>query len=169
MKTSTVVGLRSLSVAAITACLALTTPLPGLTGVALAQPPTLEGAWAVVITLVNCTTKQPIGAPPFRTLLTFHRDGTSSESVGTTSFAPGQRSNGHGTWSHDGGLTYKEKTVAMILFEANSFLAGWQVINRHITMTDADHYSGYGPSEFYDLNGQVYRTACAASVGERIK
>ena len=143
--------------------------LLGYGSTASAQAMSVPGVWAVTITPRNCATNQPLPVPPHRTLLTFHRDGTSTESVSAATFAIGQRSIGHGTWAHAGGMTFVERTVAMILFDAGLFQAGWQLITRTITMTDANHYTGSGPSEFYDLNRQLYFTGCASSVGERVQ
>jgi hypothetical protein len=168
MKTSAEIRLQSVPVWTIRLYVALTALLLGFASAVSAQPPTLQGAWAVTITPRDCVTNAPLPVPPFRTLLTFHGDGTSTESVATVSFAPGQRSIGHGTWTHDGGLTYRERTVAMILFDAGIYQAGWQVITRNITLTDANRYTSSGPSQFFDVNRQLYRTACASSVGERL-
>src|SRR3712207_5500160 len=71
----------------------------------------IEGVWAMSITLRDCTTQAPLG-PPLRTLLTFHAGGTLSESPGTSQFAPGQRSNGHGLWSHAGANSFTARFVA---------------------------------------------------------
>lgn len=168
MKTSASIGLRSLPVWTVRLCIALAALLLG-SGAASAQAPTLHGVWAQVITPRDCATNEPLPVPPFRVLLTFHRDGTVTESVGALSFAAGQRSIGHGQWAHDGGLAYSERTVAMILFDGGIFQAGWQVTTRTITMTDANHYTSSGAAQFYDLNRQLYRTGCATSVGERFQ
>jgi hypothetical protein len=170
METPTVVQLVGpLSPRTLTLCAALSALLLGLPDAASAQALTLPGVWAQVVTPRNCATNEPLPVPPFRGLHTFHRDGTLTESVGTLSFAPGQRSSGHGTWTHAGGLTFHERTVAMILFTGGIYQAGWQVITRTVTMTDADHYTSSGTSEFFDLNGQIYLAACATSAGERAR
>lgn len=134
-----------------------------------AQPMALHGVWAVTISPRNCATNQPLPVPPARTLLTFHGDGTSTESVSAAGFATGQRAIGHGKWVHTGGTTFVERTVAMILFDAGLYQAGWQLITRTITMTDANNYTSSGPSDFYNLNRQLYFTACASAVGERVQ
>ena len=161
--------IKALSLRTFTLCAALSAVLFGSPDVVSAQAPTLPGVWAQVVTPRNCATNEPLPVPPFRGLHTFHRDGTLSESVGTVSFAPGQRSDGHGTWTHAGGLMFRERTVAMILFNGGIYQAGWQVITRTVTMTDADHYTGSGTSQFFDVNGQIYFTACATSAGERAR
>ena len=168
MKTSASICLRLLPVWAVRLCIALAVLLVG-SGAASAQAPTLHGVWTQVITPRDCATNEPLPVPPFRVLLMFHRDGTVTESVGALSFAAGQRSIGHGQWAHDGGLTFSERTVAMILFDGGIYQAGWQVTTRTITMTDADHYTSCGAAQFYDVNGQLYRTGCATSVGERFQ
>src|SRR5688572_17421951 len=92
---------RALAVLTLTAALLTTSGK-----VAAAQNPAeaLAGAWVIQVTLRNCATNAPLG-PPFNSLVSFHRGGTVSESAGGTTFAPGQRSPGHGTWTHLGGNT----------------------------------------------------------------
>ena len=160
---------RSLKGSTVSLYLALVALSLGSPGAVWAQAPTLEGVWSQIITPRDCSTNEPLPVPPFRALFTFHRDGTVTESVGTLSFAPGQRSIGHGEWTHAGGLRFGERTTAMILFTGGLYQAGWQVTTRTLTMTDANHYAGSGASRFYDLNGQLYRTGCATSVGERVQ
>jgi hypothetical protein len=172
MKTPSFGYLRSLSIRTRGLCVALATALLlGSPGAVLAQGLTLTGVWAQVITPRDCETNEPLPIPPFRALLTFHRDGTVTESVGALSFAPGQRSIGHGLWAHAGGQTFRERTPAMILFDGGPgmYQAGWQVTTRTITMLDANHYTGSGAAQFYDVNRQLYRTGCATSVGERFQ
>ncbi len=164
-------SVRPLAIGTIRFCVALAALLLGSAGSVSAQGQTLTGVWAQVITPRNCETNQPLPLPPFRALLTFHRDGTVTESVGALAFAAGQRSIGHGMWAHAGGLTFHERTAAMILFDggAGMYQAGWQVTTRTITMLDANHYTSSGAAEFYDVNRQLYRTGCATSVGERFQ
>lgn len=169
MKTSASIGLRSLPVWTVGLCVALAALPFGTAGGVSAHAPTLQGVWTQVITPRDCVTNEPLPVPPFRALLTFHRDGTVTESVAALSFAPGQRSIGHGNWAHAGGLTYSERTVAMIVFGGGIYQAGSQVTTRTITMTDADHYTSSGAAQFYDADGQLYRTGCATSVGERFQ
>jgi hypothetical protein len=49
------------------------------------------------------------------------------------------------------------------------FLAGWQVGSQAATLVDADHITTTGRVEFYDVNRQLYRAACALAIGERFK
>ena len=169
MKTSASCGRQSSPLWTARLCLALVPLLLGSASGVAAQAVTLEGVWGVTITPRNCTTNEPLPLPPHRTILTFHRDGTTTESVGVLTFAPGQRAIGHGIWAHAGGQIFNERTVAMILFDAGIYRAGWQVISRTITMTDANNYTGFGPSQFFDANRQMYLAGCASSVGVRFQ
>jgi hypothetical protein len=64
-----------LAIGTIRFCVALAAALLlGSTGSASAQGQTLTGVWAQVITPRSCETNQPLPVPPFRALLTFHRD-----------------------------------------------------------------------------------------------
>jgi hypothetical protein len=67
-----------------------------------AEGRTVEGIWYVQVTIRDCATGVAL-APPVRSLVTFAAGGTLQESVGGGGFAPGQRSDGHGTWTHKGG------------------------------------------------------------------
>ena len=137
------------------------------------QARTLHGVWNLTVTVRSCDTGEALG-PPFRSLVTFHRGGTISESVGSLSFAPNQRTPAHGLWAHDGALSYRLRMVAAILFDTDpptpaGFKAGWQVFDSKITLSDADHQTGTAVVRFYDLDGQVYRTVCPTHVGERFR
>lgn len=141
-----------------------------------AQAMTLQGVWIVVTQQRNCTTDAPIGAA-HRALVSYHAGGTLSDSSAVPSFAIGQRSEGHGTWRHDGAQTYAVRWVAMLQFDtapntppgSPGFQAGWQVATNTVTLSDADTFTSTGVSEFLDLSGHVYRTACASRVGERFR
>jgi hypothetical protein len=70
-----------------------------------AQAPTVQGVWYVQVTIRDCDMGVAL-APPVRSLVTFAAGGTLHESVGGGGgFAPGQRSDGHGTWTHAAGGT----------------------------------------------------------------
>jgi hypothetical protein len=134
----------------------------------------IEGVWAMSITLRDCATMAPLGQP-FRSLLTFHAGGTVSESPGTSQFAPGQRSPGHGGWSHSSGTTFRARIVAMILFDtppappAPGFQAGWQLISSTFTLSDPDRLTSAATVQFFDINRQVYRSACPVGTAERFR
>ena len=137
------------------------------------QARTVEGVWHVQITVRDCATGVPLAAP-VRSLVTFATGGTLHESVGGGGFAPGQRSDGHGTWSHSGGQTYDQRFVAMINFSSApgpgpGFEAGWIKVQHTVEVIDANHIESAGNNTFFRLNGEVYRTGCSTATGTRFE
>jgi hypothetical protein len=134
----------------------------------------IEGVWAMSITLRDCATQAPLG-PPLRTLLTFHAGGTLGESPGTSQFAPGQRSNGHGLWSYAGANTFTGRFIAMVIFDtppappAPGFLTGWQLVVSNFQLTDPNRLNVSATVQFFDINRNVYRTACPTGTAERFQ
>lgn len=147
----------------------------------------LAGAWAVQVTLRDCATNAAIGAP-FNSLVTFHRGGTISENTASLAFAPNQRSSGHGIWTREGqgGHTFRQRMVALILFDTPAnlpgtpgfnpslpispgFFAGWQTVTHTLRLSDEDHATSAGTNEFYKANGELYRTGCSTAVGQRFE
>jgi hypothetical protein len=134
---------------------------------------TVQGVWYVQVTIRDCATGAAL-APPVNSLVTFAAGGTLHESVGGGGFAPGQRSDGHGTWSHKGGRTYDQRFVSVINFATApgpgpGFEAGWMKVLHTVTMLDADHNESAGTNSFYRLNGEVYRTGCSTAAGTRFE
>lgn len=138
-----------------------------------AQALTLNGVWLVQVTIRDCSTRDAI-APPVHSLVTIAAGGTLQESVSGGGFAIGQRSNGHGTWSHKGGHTYDQRFIAMINFTTApgpgpGFEAGWMEVEHTVEVIDADHTESSGTNRFYRLNGEVYRTGCSTATGTRFE
>jgi len=150
--------------------------LCGTASPALAQARTLQGAWLVVTQPRNCTTNAPMG-PPHRAIVSYHAGGTLSDSSAVPAFAVGQRSEGHGAWLHDGGLTYAVRWVSMIQFDtapntppgSPGFQAGWQVATNTVVLSGSDTFTSTGVSEFFNLAGELYRVGCASRIGERFE
>ena len=136
-----------------------------------AQGRTLQGVWYVQVTIRDCATGVAL-APVVNSLVTFAAGGTLHESVGGGGFAPGQRSDGHGTWTHRGGQTYDQRFVSMINFATApgpGFEAGWMKVQHTVEVIDADHIESVGSNSFYRLNGEVYRTGCSTATGTRFE
>jgi len=137
------------------------------------QGRTVQGVWYVQVTIRDCVTRVAL-APPVNSLVTFAAGGTLHESVGGGGFAPGQRSDGHGTWTHAGGQTYDQRFVSMINFATApgpgpGFEAGWMKVQHTVTMIDADHIESTGTNSFYRPNSEVYRTGCSTATGTRFE
>jgi len=138
-----------------------------------AEARTLQGVWYVQVTIRDCTTDAPL-APPVNSLVTFAAGGTLHESVGGGGFAPGQRSDGHGTWAHKGGHTYDQRFVSLINFATApgpgpGFEPGWMKVQHTVEVIDADHIESAGTNRFHRLNGEVYRTGCSTATGTRFE
>lgn len=138
-----------------------------------AQGRTVQGAWYVQVTIRDCATGAAL-APPVNSLVTLATGGTLHESVSGGGFAPGQRSDGHGTWAHAGGQTYDQRFVSMINFTTApgpgpGFEAGWMKVRHTVTMVDADHIESAGTNSFYRRNGELYRTGCSTATATRFE
>jgi hypothetical protein len=144
----------------------------------------LVGAWSVQVTLRNCDTNAPMGS--FISIVSFHRGGTISESTGSLAFQSGQRSEGHGAWRHLRGRTFSQHVIALLRFDSPAnlpgtptfdpskpispgFSAGWQTISQRVRLTGPDSFESSGTTEFFDANGQSYRTGCSTAVGQRFE
>lgn len=137
------------------------------------QAQTLQGVWYVQVTVRDCATGAAL-APAVNSLVTFAAGGTLHESVSGGGFAPGQRSDGHGTWTHKGGQTYDQRFVSMINFATPAgpgpgFEQGWMKIHHTVEVLDVDHIESAGTNRFYRLNGEVYRTGCSTATGRRFE
>jgi len=146
--------------------------------------PRVAGTYAVDVTLRDCTTGAPAGAP-FASLVTLHGDGTISESAGSRAFAPGQRLPGHGAWDRTGFRTFRQEMIALIVFDTPAnlpgtpgfdptkpvspgFQAGWMTISHTITFSDPTHATSSGTNTFYTLAGAPYRTGCSTASLQKI-
>lgn len=144
----------------------------------------LVGTWQVQVTLRDCATDAPLGT--FSSLVSFHRGGLLSESAASLAFAPGQRSPGHGTWARRHDDTFRQKMIALILFDtapnlpgtpgfdpslpiSPGFFAGWQTVTHKVELADTDHLTSVGTNAFYKSDGSVYRTGCSSATGQRFK
>jgi hypothetical protein len=170
----------------LTGALLATSDVPALAGSnALGASGGLVGVWGVQVTLRDCATGAPLGAP-FNSLVSAHRGGTMTESAGSLSFAAGQRTPGHGTWTRKGSRTYQQKVLALILFDtapnlpgtptfdpslpiSPGFFAGSVTIHHTIVLGDADHFTSSGTNAFYKADGTVYRTGCSTAVAQRFE
>jgi hypothetical protein len=137
------------------------------------KPRQLQGVWYVQVTIRDCSSGVAL-APPVNSLVTFTAGGTVQESVSGGGFAIGQRSSGHGTWSHKTGHTYDQRFVSMINFTTPpgpgpGFEAGWMKIQHTVEVVDADHIESAGTNSFYRWNGELYRSGCSSATGTRFE
>jgi hypothetical protein len=167
--------------------------LAGITGILVAAVPQtamadaghgLVGAWTIQVTLRNCDTQAPMGS--FSSLVTFHGDGTISESTGSVTFQPGQRTDGHGAWKRVGLRRFTQNMLALIRFDSPpnlpatpgfdptkpvspGFSAGASAVSHIVRLTGKDTLESSGTNEFFAANGQSYRTGCSTATGQRFE
>jgi hypothetical protein len=131
---------------------------------------TIVGAWRTVVTLVNCQTGQPIGAPPVIGLSTFNVGGTMSEwGIGPGS-SPALRSPSHGVWQRDQG--WRDYSFTFIYYRYDSsgaFIGSQRVAADAVLASSGDSYESIAAVEFLGVSNNVIATACATSVGTRIE
>jgi hypothetical protein len=142
----------------------------------------LVGTWIVQVTLRHCETQAPLHTD--NALITFHRDGTITESARGAAFAPGQRGSGHGAWIHQGAGTYSQKMIALVKFDTPAnlpgtptfdptrpvspgFFAGWQTVTHTLEFSGNDLVSS-GTNTFHKFDGTLYRTGCSTALATRL-
>jgi hypothetical protein len=127
----------------------------------------LEGTWTVQVTLVDCTTGNPLGTP-FSSLLTFARGGTATETTANPIFYPAERGPGHGVWSRIGKGSYSATSTAFITL--NGALTETQKITQAIQLRrSSDSFTSTASVEFFDPAGNLLATGCATAAGQRFK
>ncbi|WP_213947533.1 hypothetical protein [Luteibacter sp. dw_328] len=129
----------------------------------------LSGTWQFQITLHNCQTNAPIGAP-FQSLLTFADGGTMTETTANSMFYPAERGPGHGVWSrgrHKG--QYSAASIAFITM--NGSLVKTQKITQTIEMGPGGDKltTPQATVEFFDPAGNLLQTGCAVATAERFE
>lgn len=130
-------------------------------------PNGLSGTWQVQVTLRNCQSGAPIGAP-FYSLLTFADGGTMTENTANPLFYPAIRGPGQGVWSRNRhGKQYSASTIAFITM--NGSLVKTQKITQTIDMGPGqnDFTTPHATVEFFDPVGNLLTSGCATALGKR--
>jgi hypothetical protein len=135
----------------------------------------IEGTWFVEVTLRNCQSQAPLGAP-FYSVLTFASGGSIIDQGGTRGFAPGQKGIGLGAWKRDGPGRYSANTTTLIFFTtapapptSPGFTEGAQILSQQIVLTDSANFTAVASSQFYDLGARPYRSGCSTAAGRRFQ
>ncbi|HEU5403802.1 MAG TPA: hypothetical protein VFU86_20775 [Terriglobales bacterium] len=128
----------------------------------------MPGTWHVQVSVISCSTGQPIG-PVFSSLLTFARGGTLSGTTRNPTFQPGQRTSDFGVWRQTGSNTYFADSEAFLLFTSSAppvFQAGTQRIIQSITLS-GDTFDSVAITRFYDTAGSLVSSGCAHAIATR--
>jgi hypothetical protein len=131
------------------------------------QSDRLEGSWRVTVT-------PPGGAPSFRGLITFNKDGglvASAQGDVLLNAPPGVppvATAGHGAWEKIGSRRYAF-TFLQILYDADGNYQGEAKIRHSITLDHrGNSWSGQLQVEIFDADGNVVFTGSATEQATRI-
>lgn len=125
----------------------------------------LEGTWRVEVTLRDCNTGAPLGSP-FRSLITFARGGTVSET--TSRFSPAVRGPGHGIWKQLQGSTFSS-TLEAFLYSPAGIWIGWQRLTQTLEIGDDPNIStAKVHNEIFDTNDKLLVSGCSTAVAHRM-
>lgn len=125
----------------------------------------LVGAWDAEVTLLDCASGQPNGAPPFRALVMFHAGGTLTEVSGPSV----RRTPSLGTWSRAGKNEYTANSF-LLTYAADGAPTGAQEIGRTIRLTpDANGFAAETRTVATDPGGAVTFRGCARGVASRVE
>ena len=128
---------------------------------------TIVGAWSTAVTIVNCQTGQPVGAPTIAGLSSFHDGGTMSEFGGSN---PATRSPSHGVWQRERGWADHSFAFMFYRYDSSGALIGSQKVSGELELAaSGDVYTSKVDVEILDLNHNVIVTACAVSTGTRFE
>lgn len=139
-----------------------------------AAPAPLEGTWNVSVTPYNCSTGVPVTSATFRARLGFHAGGTMTETNFNSSFQPGQRSPGLGSWERTGPNSFRAVFEAYIFFTSvvtpptpPRYTQGQQRVDQSIEMQDVDHWTSTALVSFVDASGSPLNSGCFNATAER--
>ena len=126
----------------------------------------LEGTWRVEVTLRDCNTGAALGSP-FRSLLSFARGGTMTET--TARFSPAVRGPGHGIWQQIQGSTFSS-TLEAFLYNPSGVWIEWQRLTQTIEIGDDPHtWTANAHNEIFDTNDNLLLSGCSTAVGHRME
>lgn len=134
----------------------------------------LVGAWRVVLTPRNCTTRAALGGS-FRGLYTFHKGGTMSEWLTNSFVLPTLRSPGHGVWQRDGSNSYglRSYTYSIIFnrYNASGIITGSQIGRAELVLGESGNdYTTNSTVQIFDTeDNPVGSPSCSTIEGTRFE
>ncbi len=126
----------------------------------------LEGTWRVEVTLRDCNTGAALGSP-FRSLLTFARGGTMSET--TARFSPAVRGPARGIWQQIQDDTFSSTMEAFVYSTAGIWI-NWQRLTQTITIGgDPNVWTATAHNQIFDTDDNLVMSGCSTAVGHRME
>lgn len=124
----------------------------------------IVGTWLARVTLLDCATRQPLPAPPFRAVVVFHAGGTVSEASGPSV----RRTPSFGEWRWVGRSGFFASSV-LLTYDANGAFTGDQRIDRAIELSgDGRQFVADTETLARDANGSPQFRGCARGEASRI-
>lgn len=128
----------------------------------------IVGVWRTAVTIVNCQTGNPVGAPPIIGISTFNLGGTMSEWGIGPGTSPAQRSTSYGVWERDPGWRSYTFTFMHYRYDASGALIGSQTVTADAELGgNGRSYESVASVQILDVNNNVLANICATSVGTR--
>jgi hypothetical protein len=134
------------------------------------QPPNspanqILGAWILQVSAHDCQSGAPEAT--FQSLVTFAQGGTLTNV--TTGGSPALRTTGLGTWEKTAGHEFTAVTMVFLFSPAGVWTATQRLTNTFEIGIDPDELTGTTEANFFDTNGNLFRTACATVLGRRLE
>lgn len=122
----------------------------------------LVGVWNITSQPVDCTSGQPLPAPPIVGIIAFHEGGTSTEAA--PSAAP--RTPGLGTWFRTGQRSYTA-TAHIMNYDVSGISTGSLIVRRDITVAKGGGtFTAKGKTTIVDASGNKIER-CTSNQGVR--
>ena len=119
----------------------------------------MAGTWLQTITLQ--------GKTPFDSLITFHSDGTVTDTSQADTVPPELASPGHGVWQYTSTTSVHFKLVKFLSVATTGASAGDQITDATLTLTDSNEFKATGVVAVY-YNGKETSKLSLTSVGIRM-
>ena len=127
---------------------------------------TLQGTWRVTRTSVDCITGQDILS--FPAITTYNQGGTYTGYGVPPGGDPGQGTE-YGVWQREpGNHNYSVRVVSYAYSAEGDFEARVEATEA-LQLTTADSFTGTGPVQIFDADGNLIATICATSTGTRFE
>ncbi len=125
----------------------------------------IVGTWVAQVTLLDCSTRQPLQAPPFRAIVVFQAGGTVSEASGPSV----RRTPSFGNWRWTGRSSYYASSI-LLTYDANGAFTGDQSINRLIELApDGRRFLADTETVGRDAAGNTQFRGCARGEASRVE
>jgi hypothetical protein len=143
-------------------CSILAIGLAGTLQTLQAQQHTLEGVWAVSVSVTNCDTGQIIRT--VQSLQAYHHDGTVNETANTALRGPSE-----GVWRAAGGGTYKDSFYFYRYTSTGTFASLAHGTDTITLGSEPGHYTSVGKVQDFDANGNLISTGCVIHTAYRLE